>query len=118
VVTWKAEKGMWKTELERILEKWRDRIKVGYRSGKADGYGNTGRVSIIGLFPLHQCCATFLHSRHISYCRWVMAAHQPHLAYCGGGGGDGCVTFQFHLVDLLCLTIITKIKTETEQKTR
>jgi hypothetical protein len=33
-------------------------------------------------------------------------------------GGDGCVTFQFHLVDLVCPTIIKKIKIETEQKTR
>jgi hypothetical protein len=48
-----------------------------------------------------------------------MAARQPHFAYCGGGG-DGCVTFQFHLVDLVsvCPTIINKMKTETEQKTR
>jgi hypothetical protein len=34
---------------------------------------------------LEQCCATFLHSWHTKYCRRVMAAHQPHLAYCGGG---------------------------------
>jgi hypothetical protein len=34
---------------------------------------------------LKQCCATFLHSRHTKYCRRVMAAHQPHCAYCGGG---------------------------------
>jgi hypothetical protein len=26
------------------------------------------------------------------------------------GGGDGCVTFQFHLVDLVCPTIIKKMK--------
>jgi hypothetical protein len=37
---------------------------------------------------LGQCCATFLHSRHTKYCRRVMAAHQPHSAYCGGEG-DG-----------------------------
>jgi hypothetical protein len=67
---------------------------------------------------LQQCCATFLHSRHSKYCRRVMAAHQPHVAYCGGGGGDGCVTFQFHLVDLVCPTIIKNMKTEREQKTR
>jgi hypothetical protein len=36
---------------------------------------------------LQQCCATFLHSRHTKYCRRVMAAHQPHFAYCGGGDG-------------------------------
>jgi hypothetical protein len=35
---------------------------------------------------LYQCCATFLHSRHTKYCRRVMAAHQPHFAYWGGGG--------------------------------
>jgi hypothetical protein len=35
-------------------------------------------------YSLNQCCATFLHSRHIKYCRSVMAAHQPHFAYCGG----------------------------------
>jgi hypothetical protein len=73
------------------------------------------------LNSLDQCCATFLHSRHTKYCRRVVAAHQPHFAYCGGGVGgreDGCVTFQFCLVDLVCPTIIKKIKTETEQKTR
>jgi hypothetical protein len=32
---------------------------------------------------LHQCCATFLHSRHTKYCRRVMEAHQHHFAYCG-----------------------------------
>jgi hypothetical protein len=46
----------------------------------------------LSLFPsfcaLIQCCATFLHSRHTKYCRRVMAAHQPHFAYCGVGG-DG-----------------------------
>jgi hypothetical protein len=67
--------------------------------------------------PIWQCCATFLHSRHTKYCRRVTATHQPHFAYCGGGG-DGCVTFQFHLVDLVCPTKIKKMKTETEQKTR
>jgi hypothetical protein len=46
-----------------------------------------------------------------------MAAHQPHFAYCGGGE-DGCVTFQFQLVGLVCPTIIKKMKTETEQKIR
>jgi hypothetical protein len=30
-----------------------------------------------------------LDSRHTKYCRTVMAANQPHFAYCGGGGGDG-----------------------------
>jgi hypothetical protein len=64
---------------------------------------------------LNQCCATFLHSWHTKYCRRVMA-HQPHFAW--GGGGARCVTFQFHLVDIVCLTVIKKIKTETEQKTR
>jgi hypothetical protein len=33
-----------------------------------------------------QCYATFLHSRHTKYCRRVIAAHQPHFAYCKGGG--------------------------------
>jgi hypothetical protein len=47
----------------------------------------------------------------------VMAAHQPHFAY-SGGGGDGCVNFRFHLVHLVCPTIIKKMKTKTEQKTR
>jgi hypothetical protein len=37
-------------------------------------------------FFLKQCCATFLHSWHTKYCRRVMAAHQPHFAYCKGGG--------------------------------
>jgi hypothetical protein len=43
-----------------------------------------------------------------------MAAHQPHFDIVGGGVG-GCVTFQFHLVDLVCLTIIKKMKTETAE---
>jgi hypothetical protein len=34
---------------------------------------------------LEQCCTTSLHSRHTKYCRRVMAAHQPHFAYGGGG---------------------------------
>jgi hypothetical protein len=74
-------------------------------------------LSVI-IIPLDQCCTTFLHSRHTKYCRRVMAAHQPHFAYFWSGGGDGCVTFQFHLVDLVCPTIIKKMKTETEQITR
>jgi hypothetical protein len=36
---------------------------------------------------LGQCWATYLHPRHTKYCQRVMAAHQPHFAYCGGGGG-------------------------------
>jgi hypothetical protein len=35
---------------------------------------------------LDQCWATFLHSQHTRFCRRVMAAHQPHFEYCGGGG--------------------------------
>jgi hypothetical protein len=66
---------------------------------------------------ISQCCTTFLHSRHAKYCRKVMAAHRPHFAYCGGGGGRWMCYFQFHLVDLVCPTIIKKMKTETEQKT-
>jgi hypothetical protein len=42
----------------------------------------------------------------------------PFILHIAGGGGDGCVSFQFHLVDLVCPTIIKKMKTETEQKTR
>jgi hypothetical protein len=41
-------------------------------------------VRALKCVELVQCCATFLHSRHI--CRRVMAAHQPHFEYCGGGG--------------------------------
>jgi hypothetical protein len=39
-------------------------------------------------FCLDQCCANFLHSWHTKYCRRVMAAHQPHFAYCWGGEMD------------------------------
>jgi hypothetical protein len=44
--------------------------------------------------------------------------HTNPILHIVGEGGDGCVTFQFHLVDLVCPTIIKKMKTETEQKTR
>jgi hypothetical protein len=41
------------------------------------------RLGIPGL--MYQCCAVFLHSRHTKYSRRDMAAHQPHIAYCGEG---------------------------------
>jgi hypothetical protein len=44
--------------------------------------------------------------------------HTKPICHIVEGGGDGCVTFQLHLVDLVCPTIIKKLKTETEQKTR
>jgi hypothetical protein len=51
-----------------------------------DQQENTGRSALWFSYDISQCCATFLHSRHTKYCRRVMAAHQPHFSYCGGGG--------------------------------
>jgi hypothetical protein len=42
-------------------------------------------ILYVFIISLMQCCTTFLHSRHTKYRRRVMAAHQPHFAYCGGG---------------------------------
>jgi hypothetical protein len=91
-------------------------VKVETRTflGEMFGMKFTGycllNICFAAKFLLLQCCATFLHSRHTKYCRRVMAAHQPHFAYCGGEGGDGCVTFQFHVLDLsvLCLSDYNK----------
>jgi hypothetical protein len=52
------------------------------------GHQNSFQTECVASRIIAQCCATFPHSRHTKYCRRVMAAHQPHFAYCRGGGGD------------------------------
>jgi hypothetical protein len=50
-----------------------------------------------------------------------MAAHQTHFAYCGGRGRWMCyfpIPFIRSYLSSVCQTIIIKMKTETEQKTR